>query len=109
MLQALRLHEYLMPLFVREANYFVFYGWTVARTGRVNLSRVHRRAVQIRSDQLMRRGARVSQMTKHLRQRDPIGENRKRPRDIVTRRGLQLREIHAVLPDARRRTSRQSA
>src|SRR5258708_29288594 len=109
MLEAFRLDENLMARLIREAHHLVFYGWAISRTGCLDLARVHRRAVKVRANQLVRLRARVGQMAKHLRQSDAIGEDRERTRDLIARRRLESREIDGVLRDARRRSGLQAA
>ena len=96
-----------MALLVGESDDFVLDRRAIARPGRLDLPGVHRRAVQIRADQLMRHGARVGQMTEHLRQLEPVGEDRERPRLFVAGRLLELRKVDGVLRHARRRPGLQ--
>ena len=67
------------------------------------------RTMKIRANQLVGRRIGVCQMTKHLRQRDAIGENRERSRHVVPRCRLELREVDGILRDARRRSRLQPA
>ena len=92
-IEAFGLDEHLMALFVCEAHDFVFDRRTVTWACGLDLPRVHRRAVQIRADQLVGGRARVREMTEHLRQRDGVGKNRKRPRNFVAGRLLELRKV----------------
>src|ERR1700720_623536 len=48
-------------------------------------------------------------MTQHLWKRDGIGEDRERPRHVIARRRLELREVHRVFCDSRWRTGLQAS
>src|SRR5437763_15394047 len=76
MLESLGLDKDLMALLVGEANDFVLDRRAVARAGGLDLAGVHRRAVKIRADHLVRLRAGVGQVAEHLRQLETIGENR---------------------------------
>ena len=98
-----------MPLLLREAHHLVFDRRAVARAGGVDLAGVHRRAMEIGADQLVRDLAGVGQMAEHLRQRERVGEDRERTRLGVARRFLELREIDGGAIDARRRSGLEAA
>ena len=109
MFETFGLDKHLMALLVGKAHDLVFYGWAIARAGRLDLPRIHRRTMEIRANQFVGRGAGIGQVTKDLRQRDAIGENRERSRHVVAGRRLELREIDGILRDARRRSCLQPA
>ncbi len=109
MLQSLGLDEDLMAFFVGKADHFVLDGRTVPRTGCLDLAGVHRRAVQVRTDQLVGDGTGICNVTEHLRERDRIREDGEGPRSCVADRWLHLREIDGVPGDARRGTGLEPA
>ena len=109
MTQTLRFDEDVMALFVGEANDLIFDRRTVARAGRFDLPRIHRRAMEIRSDQLVCERARVREMTKHLRLFESIGEDRERPWPIIAGGFLHFAEVDRVAIDTRRSAGLQTA
>jgi hypothetical protein len=108
-LQSLRLDENLMALLLGEAHHLVLDGGAVARTGGVDLSGVHRRAVEVRADQVVGKAAGVGEPAEDLRLLEPVGEDGERARTLVARSFLQLREVDGGAVDARGRTGLQAA
>jgi hypothetical protein len=93
-----------MTLFIGEAHDLVLDRRTVTRAGGVDLARVHRRAMKVGADEVVRDGAGVGQMTEHLREQELIGEDGKRPRRGVAIRFFHLREIYGASVDTGRRS-----
>src|SRR5207249_9077788 len=67
---AFRFKKQLMPLFVWEFDYFIFDGWTIARTNADDLTAVERRAIQVLTNRLMQLCSRKANETANLRARD---------------------------------------
>src|SRR5512142_2131508 len=109
MIETFRLDEDRVPLLLGEPDDLVFDRRTVARARRFDLTRIHRRAMQIGADQVVRFGARVRQMAKYLREREPIGDDREWTRRFIAGRLLDPREVDGCLCDARRRSGLQTA
>src|SRR5438105_14312713 len=94
----------MMPLLVGESYHFVFDGRAIPRPRRLDLARVHRCAMQVRPNQVMRDGARVREMTQDLRQLDLAREDGKRPRIAIAWRRFELGEVDRVAKHSGRRT-----
>ena len=103
MLQPFRLQEDLVPILVGEAHHLVLDRRAVARPAALDLPRVHRRAVQVRADQVVDRLVGVGDVAIELRLRDPVGREAERPRIVVAGLQLALREVDgaAVEPAGR--------
>ena len=77
---ALGLQEQLMPRLVGEAHDLVFDRRAIARAARVDLAAVHRRAMQIRADQVVDRFVGVRDVAGQLLDVELVGEKRERLR-----------------------------
>src|ERR1044071_7035809 len=109
MRESFRLDKDLMSLLLCEADDLVFDRRAVAGTCRVDLSRVHRRAMKVCADQLVRECARVCEPAENLRLLEAIGENRERTRTRVAGCVFESRVINGGLVDGRRRAGLQAA
>src|SRR5262249_36976279 len=77
---AFRFEEDLVPVLVGEADDLVLYGRAVARPAALNLSRVHRRPLEVGTDQPVHLLVGVGDVAIELRLRDPRGGEAERPR-----------------------------
>src|SRR5688500_9158004 len=98
-----------MALLLREADDLVLDRRTVARTGGADLAGVHRRAVKIRANEVVRERAGVRQPAEDLRVFEAIGQDRERTRALVARSNLELRVVDGRFVDTRRRAGLEPA
>ena len=88
MLPPFGLQEDLVPVLVGEAHDLVLDRRAIARPAALDLAGVHRRAVQVRADQVVHRRVGVGDVAIELRLRDALGGEAERPRIGVA--GLRL-------------------
>ena len=82
-----------MRFLVGEADDLVLDRRAVARSAAANLARVHRRAVQVRADQVVDRRRGLGGVANDLRDRDGVGREAEGTGWIVARLRLALREV----------------
>ncbi len=93
-----------MGRFLGKANYFVFDRRAVARAGRLNLTRVHRRSMEVLPDQIVHSRSRVCQPARHLRLDDFVGHKRERNRIVVAGLNLGFRIVDRPSVESSRRS-----
>src|SRR5208282_3316413 len=77
------LEKNLMPFLFREAHHLVLHRRAVARAAALNRARVHRRAADVRANNLMCPGISKGQMTGELRLSDTLSAKRKWRRWLI--------------------------
>ena len=78
-----RLQEDLVAVAIGKPHDLVFDGRAIARPGALDITRIHRRAVQIGPDQVVPRRRGPGDPALDLRRCDPVGEHRERHRIVV--------------------------
>src|SRR5579864_4733209 len=96
-----------MPLFVRKAHHLVLDRRAVAWAAALNRPRVHRRAPDVRANQLVRSRVGEGQMTWELRPCDAFRAKRKWRRRLIAGLHLETRVIDSAAIEARTRTGLQ--
>ena len=89
-----RLQKDVMRCLVGEPHDFVFDAWTIPRSSRLDLSRIHWRAMQVGADEFVNSFIRLGEMADHLRLSDRVGQKRKRLRLDIARLCFEHREIN---------------
>jgi hypothetical protein len=102
-LAPLGLDEDLVRGLVGKAHHLVLDRRAVARADAADPSRVERRSMEVRPDQLVGRVGGHCQMARNLIQHQRIGEVRERPRVLVAQMPQHAGEIDRVAMNARRR------
>src|SRR5256714_1456833 len=92
--QPLRFEKELMRDLVRELYDLVFDRWTIARAGRLDLTAVHRRAMDVLGDDASRLRCSVSDIARHLHLRDRAGSETHGRGITIARLDLELRPIN---------------
>src|SRR5438128_12417075 len=100
-----------MRFFIWKLHDLIFDRRAIARSNRLNLSAVHRRAVHVLADDAMRLCCGVGDVTRHLRvvMRDALGAKTERRRIDVARLLLETRPVDAAPVKPRRSTRLQPA
>src|SRR6185503_3156533 len=107
--ETLRLQKNLMAVALAELHDLVFDRRTIARAARGDLSGIHRRAMYVGADDVVRRRDRTRDAALNLRIVDARGENGKRFRRIVAGLQLERAPIDGAAVEPRRRSGFQAA
>ena len=105
----LGLQEDLMALLVPKAHHLVLDRRAVARALAVDHARVHRRAIEAATDNVVGRLVGEGQMTRDLRLCDPLGAKRERRGRLIAGLHFELRVIDRAGVEARARPGLEAA
>ncbi|MEY9611533.1 hypothetical protein ABIF21_004407 [Bradyrhizobium elkanii] len=98
-----------MAVTVAEADDLVLDRGAIARSGALDLTGIHRRAMHIGPDHLMGRGRRPGDAALDLRRRNPVSHDRKRLRRLVSGLHFDRGPVDRSAVEARRRSGLEPA
>ena len=98
-----------MPVALAEAHDLVFDRGAIARAAARDLAGIHRRAMHVGADDLVRRRRRAGDAALDLRRFDPLGQHRERLGRIVARLHLERGPVDGLAVEPRRRAGLEPA